>query len=133
MGEPDRQSRLGRIEWFDLTVDNASDVCEFYKQVVGWESSPLSMGDYDDYCVGPTREAVTAGICHKRGPNANFPSAWMVYINVDDLDASLKAVAAGGGQVLGEVRSVPGQGRFCVIQDPAGAVCSLFEPPRDSE
>jgi predicted enzyme related to lactoylglutathione lyase len=52
----------------------------------------------------------------------------MVYINVDDLDQSLEACRAGGGEVLGEIRSMGAAGRYAFIRDPAGAACALFEP-----
>jgi hypothetical protein len=34
--------------------------------------------------------------------------------------------------VLAAPRNFGGQGRYCVIRDPAGAVAALFEPPRAS-
>jgi predicted enzyme related to lactoylglutathione lyase len=33
-----------------------------------------------------------------------------------------------GGTVLAPPRSYGG-GRYCVIEDPAGAVCALYQPP----
>ncbi len=33
-----------------------------------------------------------------------------------------------GGKVLSEPKEMAGYGKFCVIEDPAGAVCTLFEP-----
>ena len=67
-----------------------------------------------------------AGICHARGGNADFPPHWIVYFNVDDIDASVAHVTEGGGQVLVGPKSMGG-GRYCVIQDPAGAVCALWQ------
>ncbi len=40
---------IGSVVWRDLTVPNADAVRKFYSAVVGWASSPQSMGDYDDY------------------------------------------------------------------------------------
>ncbi|MEM7474320.1 MAG: VOC family protein [Planctomycetota bacterium] len=133
MSEASRKSRLGRIEWMDLTVPDASQVSEFYSQVVGWSRSEVPVADYQDYCVGPDGENIVAGICHARGENAGLPAAWLIYINVDDIDASLQAVAAAGGKVHGEVRTLSGHGRCCLIEDPAGAKCMLFEPEAKSE
>lgn len=124
----DRQARIGRIEWLDLTVQDADQTRNFYEQVVGWTSSPVSMGDYEDHCMLAADDQVVAGVCHARGSNASLPPQWIVYINVDDLEKSLAAVSEHGGQVLGEIRKMPGSGRYCLIADPAGAVCSLFEP-----
>jgi hypothetical protein len=59
-----------------------------------------------------------------------LPSGWLVYITVEDLDRSLERVTAMGGKVRGKVRSAGGMGRFCVIEDPSGAVSALFESAR---
>jgi hypothetical protein len=62
--------------------------------------------------------------------NADLPPRWLIYINVEDLDASLAACAERGGKVLGRVRQMGRASRYCVIEDPAGAVAALFEPAR---
>ena len=123
--QPDQ--RPGRIGWQDLTVDNAEVVRDFYSEVVGWQTMPLDMGGYDDYVMlSPDGEAGVAGVCHARGVNANIPPQWLVYINVENLGASVKSVLALGGEVVDGPREM-GEGRFAVIRDPAGAVCGLIE------
>ena len=119
--------KTGSIMWTDLTVPNADAVRDFYKQVVGWEATPLDMGGYSDFCMGPA-DAPVAGVCHARGPNANVPAQWIIYITVDDIDRSIEDCERLGGRVVDGPRGMSG-GRFCVIQDPAGAVCGLFQPP----
>ncbi|MDX1406834.1 MAG: VOC family protein [Saprospiraceae bacterium] len=124
-------SNIGSIGWIDLTVPNADAVRDFYASVVGWSPSPVDMGSYHDYTMtGPDNEEARAGICHARGGNAGIPPAWMIYINVEDLERSMQACTEGGGRIIGEPRSMGAHGRFCFIEDPAGAVCALFEPPR---
>ncbi len=125
--QPDQ--RPGRIGWQDLTVDNAEVVRDFYSEVVGWKTMPLDMGGYDDYVLlspdgqAGDGQAGIAGGCHARGVNANLPPQWLIYVNVEDLDASLKSL---GGSIVDGPREM-GEGRFCVIRDPAGAVCGLIE------
>ena len=117
----------GSITWRDLTVQNASELRDFYSQVVGWEAMPLSMGDYDDYCMkSPDSGETVAGICHARGGNLNLPPQWLVYITVANLDESIERTVKLGGEVVDGPRSV-GADRMCVIRDPAGAVAALFE------
>lgn len=122
-------NKLGAIGWMDLTVDNADQIREFYADVIGWEPQAISMGDYSDYCMTPKGDeasAPVAGICHRRGSNANLPPAWIVYLTVADIDASLARVTALGGLVLAQTRNA-GSGQYAVIQDPAGAVCALYQ------
>ncbi|HYP12779.1 MAG TPA: VOC family protein [Bryobacteraceae bacterium] len=118
----------GKIKWADLTVPDAPGLSSFYGAVTGWTAQELSMGEYSDYCMlPPGDEAPVAGICHSRGSNAALPPVWLVYINVESLDASLAKVRELGGEVIGEPRGGP-EGRFCVIKDPAGAYAALYEP-----
>ena len=124
-----KKPATGSITWTDLTVPNADEVRSFYEAVVGWKMTPVSMGQYEDYSMNePGSGAPASGICHARGVNADIPPQWLVYITVENLDDSMLQCIKRGGMVLGEVRALDGSGRFCVIQDPAGAVAALFEP-----
>ena len=40
----DSAPSYGTFGWFDLTVDAAESIRDFYMDVAGWTSSPLSMG-----------------------------------------------------------------------------------------
>ena len=123
---PDKP-RPGTISWTDLTVDDAGELRDFYRRVVGWDSVDTSMGDYDDFTmVSPGSDDPVAGICHARGANAGIPAQWLVYVTVADLDRSMKECAAAGGEVVFGPKPLAG-GRFCVTRDPAGAVLALYE------
>ncbi len=64
--------QLGKIGWIDLTCENAKEVKDFYLKVVGWHATPAPVADYEDYCVHPSPDSdPVAGICHRRGANAN--------------------------------------------------------------
>lgn len=116
------------VGWIDLTVEDAAAVRDFYRDVLGYETSEVAMGDYADYCLHPPGGEAVAGVCHARGPNAGLPPVWLVYFTVRDLDAALAACGTGGGEVVAGARSMGGHGRMAVVRDPAGAVCALFEP-----
>jgi len=119
--------RPGAISWVDLTVEEADRLRDFYAAVTGWSPEPLAMnGGYSDYVMNDAAGAAAAGICHARGPNADIPPQWLVYITVEDLDHSIAECLRLGGTLLTQPRSYA-DGRFAVIQDPAGAVCALYE------
>ena len=121
---------VGTINWFDLTVADADAVRDFYADVVGWTVEPLSMGDYSDYVMkSPETGAPVAGVCHARGQNAGLPAQWLLYVQVADVDASAARCVERGGRILAPPRSGGPQGRYCVIQDPAGAAVALYGPP----
>lgn len=119
--------RPGTISWQDLTVADAEKVRDFYASVVGWSPEPLNMGTYSDFVMNADGEGI-AGVCHARGANATVPPVWLIYITVDDLDHSIEQCTRLGGRLVDGPREMSG-GRFCAIQDPAGAVCALFQPP----
>lgn len=115
----------GKIGWVDLTIDNAESLKDFYQQVVGWQPAPVSMGEYNDFNMLPDENGEpVAGICHARGGNADIPPVWMVYITVDNLEAALEKCVELGGKVLKpQAENRP----FAVIEDPAGAICTLYQ------
>jgi predicted enzyme related to lactoylglutathione lyase len=120
---------VGQISWSDLTVPNADRVRDFYVDVVGWRSSELDMGGYSDYCMNlPSNDKTVAGVCWQRGVNAGLPPVWLVYINVANLDESVRKCTELGGQILRPPTDMGDHGRYSVIRDPAGAVAALFEP-----
>ena len=117
----------GSIAWTDLTVANAAEVRDFYRAVIGWTVTDVDMGGYSDFCMNRPGDGTTvAGVCHARGPNADLPPVWMIYVTVPDLDASLAACVARGGSVVKGPFEV-GEARAAVIRDPAGAVLALYQ------
>lgn len=121
--------RIGRVAWVDLTVEHAELVGDFYAKVAGWKPAPVDMGDYADFNMLDAAGEPAAGVCHARGPNAELPPHWLIYITVADLDAALEACVGAGGEVVGGTRGLGEMGRFAVIRDPAGAVAALYQAP----
>lgn len=123
-------SSAGSLGWHDLTVADAAAVRDWYSSVLGWRAIAIPMDGYDDYAMCPPgSDDPVAGICHARGPNTGIPPVWLIYTTVPDIDAAL-AAASRGGKVVCPVREVMG-GRMAVVQDPAGAVMGLWQPPPD--
>ncbi len=122
------ESQVGKIGWIDISVDDATGLREFYQKVVGWRTESVSMGEYSDYSMimPGSGEAVT-GICHARGSNADLHGRWLIYIVVEDVDASSATCRANGDKVVVEPRGLAG-GKFCVIEDPSGATAALYQP-----
>ena len=125
------QVETGKISWIDITVDDAEGLRDFYAKVVGWEPEGLSMGEYSDFNMKmPGSGVPAAGICHALGSNADLPPQWLIYIVVRDLAQSVAACSDNGGKIVVQPRPLSG-GSFCVIEDPAGAVAALYQPPAE--
>jgi len=119
---------IGTVGWQDLTVSDPERVRDFYKTVVGWDSSPVDMGGYSDFNMTlPGSDKPMAGVCHARAGNADLPPVWILYFIVESVERSAQACVDGGGQLLSPIRKAGG-GSYCVIKDPAGAVCAIYQP-----
>ncbi|MFP6825358.1 MAG: VOC family protein [Pseudohongiellaceae bacterium] len=119
-------SNIGHVEWIDLSVDDASRIKDFYCAIVGWSSTEVEMGSYNDFNINlPGTQDTIAGICHARGSNANLPSQWLIYVRVESVKASAIQCEKLGGKILDGPRRMGGS-NFCVIEDPAGAVMALM-------
>lgn len=117
--------KIGQIAWRDLTVDDAESIQAFYSEVTGWKPEACSMGDYDDFNMNANNGDCVAGICHARGPNANMPPQWLIYISVESVEKSAERCVELGGKVVDGPRKM-GSNVFCVVQDPAGAYAALI-------
>lgn len=121
---------VGAIITADITSDAADDLRDFYTSVMGWQASPMPMGEYDDYVMMGPEGNWAAGVCHLRGVNANQPAnQWVVCFRFASVADSVAQVTAGGGSVVGEVREMGDGSRYAVIQDPKGGVTSIIEFP----
>jgi len=119
---------VGSVAWIDLTVPDAEEIRDFYAEIVGWKPEPVDMGGYSDFnMTDPGSGQPVVGVCHARGGNAYLPSQWLIYFMVADLDASLAQCVARGGKIVGSIRAMGPHSRYCVIEDPAGAVSVLFQ------
>lgn len=120
--------KIGKIFWQDLTVENAEQIKDFYCSVVGWTFENVNQGDYNDFNITNSKDEnnVVAGICHKRGEIKNFPSQWLNYVMVEDIETSVKKCKELDGKIIVGPKLM-GKSKFVIIQDPAGAYLALME------
>jgi predicted enzyme related to lactoylglutathione lyase len=112
----------GKFVWFDHVSKDSRRAQAFYGEVLGWKvrTVPVGEGTYDTICVG---ETMLGGY---GPPMTDVPSHWASAVSVDDVDAATRTAAAQGGRVLVPPSDIPNVGRHAVVEDPAGAVLSLF-------
>jgi predicted enzyme related to lactoylglutathione lyase len=56
----------------------------------------------------------------------------ILWIEVDDIDASATAVTAAGGAAHGEINEIPGGGRVGYVRDPDGTLLGLRQRTQKS-
>ncbi len=114
----------GSFCWNELMTTDMEAASRFYGQLFGWNYKD-SMGDMPYSIVeGGGREQ--GGIMPMPPEAGQMPPNWGAYVAVDDVDASARQAEELGGKILMEPRDIPHVGRFCVIQDPQGAVLSMI-------
>ena len=129
MGER-TQYASGTFSWADLASTDQAAAKEFYTALFGWDVEDLPVGDGVSYsmmsvggkrvaAIGPQPEAQRA---------AGVPSVWQSYVTVENVDAATARAKELGASVLAEPFDVMQAGRMAVIQDPQGAVFSIWEP-----
>ncbi|QXE92198.1 VOC family protein [Geomonas subterranea] len=119
----DRFREQGAFSWFELTTDDVAAAQSFYGRLFGW-----SMERWDgevDYTLIKVGAREVAGIA-AAGPGHRKPPGWGVYVTVTDVDQTAARAEELGGRVLVPPTDIPRVGRFCVLQDPQGAVLTAI-------
>ncbi|CAG7655052.1 VOC family protein [Paenibacillus allorhizosphaerae] len=116
----------GRMIGASLPVDQAENVRDFYKRVIGWEHIEVILGDRADYRMTTPDGQFAAGIHHTAGIYADLPPVWIPTFLVSDLRASLVACKKQGGKVLMKPTNFE-KNSGAVIEYPAGAICGLCQ------
>jgi predicted enzyme related to lactoylglutathione lyase len=108
----------------ELNTTDVGKAKSFYGALFDWklEDAPMSGGSYTLIQVG---EGTGGGLMRHPVPNA--PSAWVAYVLVDDVRASLAKAKSLGATMLKDVTDVPGMGQFSIIADPTGAPVGLWQ------
>ena len=73
-------------------------------------------------------ECTGGGLMKQPSPGA--PSAWLAYVDVDDVKASTEKARSLGAQVMRGVTEVPQMGWFSIIVDPTGAMMAAVSRRR---
>lgn len=120
----------GAFSWSELMTSDPAKATEFYGKLFGWRVEAMPMpGDPSGappYHVIKPRGSEEAIGGLMGCPQQGMPTAWGIYVTVDDVDATVAQAKALGGKVLMEVMEVPTVGRMATIQDPQGAVLSVI-------
>lgn len=113
----------GKICYIEIPTDNLDNSVAFYKNVFNWESRKRGDGStaFDD-TVGEVSGAFVMG----RRPATEV--GLLVYIWVDDIEASILSVVKYGGKIIQPV-GVDDPELTARFADPAGNIFGLYQEP----
>jgi predicted enzyme related to lactoylglutathione lyase len=116
---------VGTPNWFDLMTPDGEKARAFYSKLFGWDFNVggAEMGGYS-MCLKNGQPVAGMGPMPE---NAPFPTAWSVYFETANVDASVEAVKANGGQVTMPPMDVMEEGRMAVCTDPTGATFGFWQ------
>lgn len=114
----------GSPNWLDLGSPDTVASAAFYGAVFGWDIRPT--GPEADYGYFQKDGSTVAGLGLLTEAGAS--SAWTVYFQTPDADATAKAVEQAGGTVRVEPTDVLDEGRMAHFTDPGGADFAVWQP-----
>jgi predicted enzyme related to lactoylglutathione lyase len=113
------QGEIGCISWLSLVVSDATSMCSYYEQVVGWSAAPEDIDGKRN--LRTPNGSTAAEICPVNNANRGVPSVWLLHLPVGDLEESLLQVHKLGGEVIGERKDA----NHAIIRDPVGICFAL--------
>jgi predicted enzyme related to lactoylglutathione lyase len=120
----------GRILWYELLTKDVQAAEDFYTKVVGWKIQPFE-GAPERYDMWTRDGGQPIGGVMAIPPGAEWPPNWMMYVGVPQLEEAVAHIERLGGKALSPVIEVPNVGRMRAVQDPQGAVFSVYQPASD--
>jgi predicted enzyme related to lactoylglutathione lyase len=118
-----RSSTNGKICYIEIPATDIARSSDFYRAVFGWNIRQRSDGHkaFDD-----TTGQVSGSWVSGRAPGKQ--PGLLIYVMVDNVQATVKAVVANGGTITQEVGADAPEitARFA---DPAGNIIGLYQEP----
>lgn len=119
----------GMFSWVDLMSSDAARAREFYGAVFGWTAQEVPMPEGPSYTMFMHGEDAIAGLGQMSDEmtDSGMPSVWCSYIEVADVEESVRKAADLGGTIDVPPMAAGDFGRFAIIQDPTGASVGLWQ------
>jgi uncharacterized protein len=123
----------GAFCWNELNTRDPAAAKEFYAAVFGWGFEDHDMGQMGTYTEWKLGGESIGGLMDMNSTQMppEVPAHWLTYFAVEDTDAALEKVKAGGGSVAFGPIDIPA-GRFAVVTDPVGAAFAVIQLPEES-
>ena len=110
---------------FEIGGENVERLIDFYSSVFEWDIVPLN----DQlYIADPGSDEGIEGHLFQATEEMDFTNLVIIYVEVDDIHASLEQVKSLGGEILIEPQAIPGNAsHFAMFRDPNGNRIGLLQ------
>ena len=123
---------VGSFIWYELMTTDANAAARFYGDVVGWkiaDRAAAPAGEQDYRMIGRQDGGAAGGVLQLSAPMlaGGARPAWLGYLHVADVDATVAAIVADGGHVLMPRKDLP-VGSIAMVADPMGTPFYVMKP-----
>jgi len=122
---------MGRPIHFEIHASDPAASREFYEQVFGWAFQQWGEMPYWVVTTGEEgRPGINGGLVPRQGDQPTTGAAvnaFVVTVDVDDLDATTEAALKLGGEVRLPRMPVPGVGWLAYLADPDGNLFGVMQ------
>jgi predicted enzyme related to lactoylglutathione lyase len=117
--------RPGAFAWSELVTNDHAAAFAFYRQLFGWQKAREVDSPAGPYLVFGNGGEDLGGMYTAPASTGRRP-AWLYYIRVADLDASLARAQSRGATLTSGPNPVPGGSQVATLTDPEGAAFALL-------
>jgi predicted enzyme related to lactoylglutathione lyase len=120
----------GNFVWFELSTTDPAGAKRFYSPLFGWDPQDAPMSPDMVYTTFRLKGRNVSGAYTMKAEDREMgiPSNWMIYIAVENADATVAHILEHGGNPVSPAFDIPNVGRMAVIQDPGAAVFAIYQP-----
>jgi len=111
----------------ELNTTDTERAKTFYGKLFDWKLEDVPMGPMT-YTMINVGGGTGGGMMKQPIPGA--PSAWLPYVDVDDIKEATKRAKSLGATIMKDVTEVMEMGWLSIIVDPTGAMLGLWQPKK---
>ena len=123
----------GSMQWCELMTPDPDAAAAFFRRLLHLHTDVMEMPDGSSNYIVHTQDGPVMSISALAGLSKELVArlggpTWIVYFNVDDVDAAVERAVQNCAELPDPSWDVPGIGRMAWIHDPHGAVLGLITP-----
>jgi predicted enzyme related to lactoylglutathione lyase len=121
--------KLSPGDWchIDVVAADRARAQKFYGEVFGWTFEDIPGADYTNVQTSANGiESGIGGVAQATGTAAPAPNGVVPYILAPDMDATIAAIEAAGGEIVIPRTDVMGMAEFAHFRDPDGNLIGLW-------
>ncbi len=117
----------GKMIWADLYTKNPAGEVQFYTGLFGWKAATVQRPSGATYIVLSADDVPVAGVIMRDAPKGDTGQGrWINYLTVADVDKTVTAATALGGQVVHPARLLASRGTQALLTDSQGSLIGVL-------